>query len=173
MCFLLGLFCPGFFFFGWLNHLYSLKWCLVILSNCRDAYWEVVNWSQQTPLTPDSPTALTQFHFSYPKSPLLGKSQKCCLLWSMVLILSQLSERTKVFGTEGRILDLPKAIPTFAANAHFIVYLQLKHFPLDAGCNFYEYERWCPFFISVFISYNNYRKNGSSGIFFFIFVPDW
>lgn len=32
---------------------------------------------------------------SYPKPHLLGKSQKCCLLWSMVLILSQLFEKTK------------------------------------------------------------------------------
>ena len=69
MYFMLGLFCLVFcfffcfFFFGWMNYLYSLKWCLVILSDCGDAYWEVVNWSQQTPWTPGSPTALTQLHF--------------------------------------------------------------------------------------------------------------
>lgn len=95
---------------------------------------------------------------SYPKPHLLGKSHKCSLLRNMVLILSQLSEKSKTKQkdykdylvlkeeTISRDRFTETRLP-FAAAVYLIVCLLLKHFPLDAECNFCGYKRGCPFFI--------------------------
>lgn len=95
MYFMLGLFCLGFFFLL-LNELPIFL--EMVFSNSQRLQRCLLGSGQlitTNPMDSGLSYCFNSIALSYPKPHLLGKSQKCCLPWSMVLILSQLFEKTK------------------------------------------------------------------------------